>query len=110
MGNRNFLIGCRHVLVTVLALFTGNLLFAADDNLGESVLNDATDSLRRLVDSLVTFLQVVMGMGALVVLAMVIFKVFKGDREAAEKLAWWFAGLTLGFVLLAVVSKLVKGM
>ena len=77
------------------------------DNLGEAVIEEATGALSDLVDSIVTLLQVVMGLGAIIVLAIVIFKVFKGDREAAEKLAWWVAGLTLGFVLLSVVSGLI---
>lgn len=79
----------------------------ADDNLGKEVIESATDGLVDLLDSLVTLLQVVMGLGALVCLTIVIFKVFKGDREAAEKLAWWVAGLTIGFVLITVVKNLI---
>lgn len=77
------------------------------DNLGEQVIDEATDALSELVSSVVTLLQVVMGLGAIVVLAIVVFHMFKGDREAAEKLAWWVAGLTIGFVLLSVVSNLI---
>ena len=80
---------------------------AATDNLGQEVIEEASSALYDLLDSVVTLLQIVMGLGAIVVLAIVIFKVFKGDREAAEKLAWWVAGLTLGFVLLSVVSNLI---
>lgn len=77
-------------------------------NEGVQVLNSAKQGLSNLLDTLVGLLKVVMGLGALVVLAIVIFKVFKGDREAAEKLAWWVAGLTLGFVLMTVVQNIVK--
>lgn len=81
--------------------------YATSDNLGQEVLESATDGLVELLDSLVTLLQVVMGLGALICLTIVIFKVFKGDREAAEKLAWWVAGLTIGFVLITVVKNLI---
>lgn len=80
---------------------------AETENLGEQVITEASGALYGLLDSVVKLLQIVMGLGAIVVLAIVIFKVFKGDREAAEKLAWWVAGLTLGFVLLSVVSNLI---
>ncbi len=77
------------------------------ENLGKEVIESSAAALYDLVDSVVTLLQIVMGLGAIVVLAIVIFKVFKGDREAAEKLAWWVGGLTLGFVLLIVVKNLI---
>lgn len=76
-------------------------------NLGQEVIENSTDALRELLDSVVTLLQVVMGLGAIVVLAIVIFQVFKGEREAAQKLAWWVVGLTLGFTLLTVVQGLI---
>ena len=79
----------------------------AQSNLGQEVLESSTDALKDLLDSLVTLLQVVMGLGAIVVLAIVIFQVFKGEREAAQKLAWWVVGLTLGFTLLTVVQNLI---
>ncbi len=82
--------------------------FAAQaQNLGQAVIEDSTDALKELLDSVVTLLQVVMGLGAIVVLAIVIFQVFKGEREAAQKLAWWVVGLTLGFTLLTVVQGLI---
>ena len=79
----------------------------AQNNLGQAVIEDSTDALKELLDSVVTLLQVVMGLGAIVVLAIVIFQVFKGEREAAQKLAWWVVGLTLGFTLLTVVQGLI---
>lgn len=71
------------------------------------MLGASTGALQGLVESLVTFLQVAMGVGAIVVLVIVIFQVFQGEREAAKKLAWWVAGLTLGFTLLTVVSNII---
>ena len=95
--------------VGALLLALGSYLPASaqSENLGKEVIESSASALYDLLDSVVTLLQIVMGMGAIVVLAIVIFKVFKGDREAAEKLAWWVAGLTLGFVLLIVVKNLI---
>lgn len=77
-------------------------------DMGGQLLSAANGSLKGLVQNLVELLQTVMGLGALVTLAIVIFKVFKGDREAAEKLAWWVGGLAVGFVLLSVVAGLIQ--
>lgn len=79
----------------------------AQMNLGQQVIENSTSALQGLVTSVVNLLQVVMGFGAIIVLAIVIFQVFQGEREAAKKLAWWVVGLTLGFSLLTVVSNLI---
>lgn len=97
------------VLTAAFSLASATGFAQSGDNLGQEVIEAATDGLTGLLDSVVTLLQVVMGLGAIVVLAIVVFKILKGDREAAEKLAWWIAGLTLGFVLLTVVSNLIPG-
>ena len=94
------------VALAVCSLYSVSAM-AQSDNLGQQVIEEASGALYDILDSVVTLLQIVMGLGAIIVLAIVIFKVFKGDREAAEKLAWWVAGLTLGFVLLSVVSNLI---
>lgn len=75
---------------------------------GVTVLTEAENALRTIVENVISLLRVVLGLGALVTLVIVIFKLFKGDREAAEKIAWWVAGLTLGFVLLSVVGNLIR--
>lgn len=96
-----------------IAMLTAGLMLIsplaqAQINLGEQVLSESKEAMTDLLDSLVELLQVVMGIGAIVVLAIVIFQVFKGEREAAQKLAWWVVGLTLGFTLLTVVSNLIS--
>ena len=95
------------VAMAVCSMYSVSAMAKSSSNLGQEVIEEASSALYDLLDSVVTLLQIVMGLGAIVVLAIVIFKVFKGDREAAEKLAWWVAGLTLGFVLLSVVSNLI---
>jgi len=107
MKNLSKLTNKARIAVLSAALSLSSAAGYAQDNLGVEVLDSAKDGLVELLDSLVTLLQVVMGLGALVCLTIVIFKVFKGDREAAEKLAWWVAGLTIGFVLITVVKNLI---
>lgn len=99
----------RYGVAAVLVALWGYLPASAQtgENLGKEVIESSASALYDLLESVVTLLQIVMGLGAIVVLAIVIFKVFKGEREAAEKLAWWIAGLTLGFVLLIVVKNLI---
>lgn len=105
---KSFLIRAKIAFLTAGLMLVGTVADAqAGLNLGETVLTESTSALRNLLDSIVSLLQVVMGIGAIVVLAIVIFQVFKGEREAAQKLAWWVVGLTLGFTLLSVVSGLI---
>lgn len=94
--------------ILALATVCSSSLFAADDDMGRQVIQGATSALQGIVEDVVKLLQVVMGLGAIVVLGIVIFQVFQGEREAAKKLAWWVAGLTIGFVLLTVVSNLIR--
>lgn len=104
---KRILIKAEVALLSAGLMLIAPLANAAGDNLGKDVLDESRGALVGLMDSVVSLLQVVMGLGAVVVLAIVIFQVFKGEREAAQKLAWWVLGLTLGFTLLTVVSNLV---
>lgn len=81
--------------------------FAETDYTGQTVLNSISVSLSSIVESVVSVLRIVMGLAALVTLVIVVSKLLKGEREAAEKIAWWVAGLTVGFVLLSVVQNLI---
>jgi small-conductance mechanosensitive channel len=109
---KNFLIQGRRRFILAFYSFmlfiTSSVDSMAQDTYGSQVITSTTTQLRNLTSSITTLLRVVMGLGALVTLTIVIFKVFKGDREAAEKLAWWVAGLAIGFVLLTVVSNLIS--
>ena len=98
----------RVAFCTAMCALTGSYVASAQgDNFGVEVLNSSKEQLVDLVDSLVSLLQVVLGLGALVTLVMVIFNILKGEREAAQKIAWWVVGLTIGFVLITVVKNLV---
>lgn len=76
-----------------------------DDNIGNAILNESADSMQKLVVGLVRVLQIALGLGALVTLVMVIFNLFKAEREAAQKVGWWVVGLALGFALMSVVAS-----
>ena len=51
-------------------------------------------------------LRIVMGIGALIAIVILVFNIMGGKPESARKLAWWFAGLTLGFILLSILQGL----
>lgn len=60
-------------------------------------------------DSFLRLLQIVLVLGAMITLVLVIFDFMSGRQEAGRKLAWWFAGLTLGFVFLSIIIGLTSG-
>lgn len=92
----------RQAICCMALCLIGTVAFAETD-----VLNSISTSLKGIVENVVNLLRIVLGLGALVTLVIVVFKIFKGEREAAEKIAWWVAGLTIGFVLLSVVKGLI---
>lgn len=78
-------------------------------NEGQQVLSAADQGLRSLETTLVSLLKGLIGLGALITLAMLVFKLLKKDREAAESVAWWVGGFTIAFVLISVVQRIVFG-
>ena len=76
-------------------------------NEGMQVLSEADNALRGLEGTLVNLLKGIIGLGALITLAILIFKLLKKDREAAESIAWWVGGFTIAFVLISVVERIV---
>lgn len=77
------------------------------ENEGQQVLQQADLALRGLESTLVSLLKGIIGLGALITLAILIFKLLKKDREAAESIAWWVGGFTIAFVLISVVQRIV---
>ena len=107
---KSFILSAKYYVLTAAVLMAGGIpaMAAKSDSMGRELLTETNDALGNILEDLATLLQTIMGLGGLVVLVTVIFKVFKGDREAAEKLAWWAAGLVIGFVLITVVKNLIK--
>ena len=92
------------IFVTLFALSSG-LCFAQGQ--GATIVNGISNELNGMMQSFVTLLKIVLGIGALITLAMVIFNVLKGEREAAQKMAWWVVGLSVGFAMLSIIPNLV---
>lgn len=76
---------------------------------GAGMLEAGTDAGKNLINSLVRFLQIGLGIAALVTLVMVIYNLFKQEREAATKLIWWVVGLAVGFGLMTALSGMLQG-
>ena len=70
----------------------------AQDNLGEQLLTESNRQFVSLGTSLVAFLRTILLLGGLICLVVVVYDVIKGEREAAQKLGKWAAGLIIGFV------------
>lgn len=99
---------CKIALCTAMVYFsTGYVYGQTSDTYGSQVITKSSQALYGLLESVANLLRVILGIGALVTLVMVIFNIFKGEREAATKIAWWVAGLTLGFILISVVKGII---
>ena len=70
----------------------------AQDNLGEQLLTESNRQFVSLGTSLVAFLRTILLLGGLICLVVVVYDVIKGEREAAQTLGKWAAGLIIGFV------------
>lgn len=92
------------VLTLMVSLFSSAPVLAQNE--GQQVLQQATSSFSQLLDSLGRFLRVALGAGALIMLVMAVYQLMKGERDAAQKLAYWVVGLALGFALLTVVLNI----
>lgn len=100
--------GLRVAVLTVLAGAATGVPAFAQSNEGATVLDQATESFRNLLQNLANFLRIALGAGALIMLVMAVYQLMKGERDAAQKLAYWVVGLALGFALLSVVLRVTQ--
>ena len=91
----------------VMFLFSGSVYAQLGGTEGAQILDQASQTMGSLVDGVVRIIQIAMGLGALITLALAIFNIMKGEREAAQKLGYWVIGLALGFALVSVVAGLI---
>lgn len=68
----------------------------------------AIGGMRSLYGSLARLLQIIIGIGALFVLVLIVFRILQGDKEAAAKLGWWLVGLAFGFTMITVLAEIAK--
>jgi len=97
----------RFALCALVALFHSSLAFG-QVSLGNDLLDETSTSLLGLLSSLVNLLRIAIGTGGLVSLVIAIFEVIKGERDAAGKVAKWFLGLAIGFVVLQVLYSFIE--
>lgn len=109
MNFKKFGAGAKVALCSLMVALIGgvNTAFAQID--GSQMLDAGTSAGKNLIASLVRFLQIGLGIGALVTLVMVIYNLFKQEREAAIKLVWWVVGLAVGFALMTALSNMLQG-
>lgn len=55
---------------------------------------------------LAVFMAAVLGLAAVVTLVMVVYEIFRGDRDSVRKLVNWLLILLVGFVIFAVFGGL----
>ena len=64
----------------------------------------ATEKVLGLYSHMAALLKYVLAVGALVSLTVLIVKLFKGEKEAAERLIYWVLGLSVGFALIVLLE------
>lgn len=78
-----------------------------DPNIGKTILQDTQRSLSGLVDDIIGVVQILLGIAAIVSLFVVIYNIWKQERDAAQKAIWWVVGLSAGWAALYVVGQLI---
>ena len=91
---------------SIPAFLTACLLSFSPCCLADNPWGAATSGMKSLYGSVASLLQIVLGIGAVVVLVEVVLKFMKEEREAATKLIWWLLGLAIGFAMLSVLRGL----
>ncbi len=75
--------------------------------MGQSILSNTESALSQLVGNIIGVLQILLGIAALVSLFVVIYNIFKQERDAAQKAIWWVVGLAAGWAAMTVVGNLI---
>lgn len=97
----------RHIAFSLVLFLQGLAAFGEDTE--ENPFADAKQGILGFFKPVVSLVETGMVLAAGFVLVAVVVKLMSGDRESAKKLAWWVVGLTVGFVLLAVLSAVSDG-
>ena len=97
--------GAKVALCSAMVCLTGAVDEAYAQIDGNALLNSGTDTGKGLIVNIVRFLQIGLRIGALVMLVIVIYKLFKQEREAATGLIWWVVGLAVGFGLMTALAN-----
>ena len=105
-------LGAKVALCSVMVALTGGVenvyAQAAGGVDGSALLEAGSTAGKNLISSLVRFLQIGLGIAALVTLVVVIYNLFKQEREAATKLIWWVVGLAVGFGLMTALTSIIN--
>ena len=80
-------------------------LTASAQNVGGQFIDSITSEGKNLIGNICKLVKVVIIIIAAVQLASKAGKAIKGDREVAESLAWWIAGLVVGFIAVDLLQK-----
>ena len=51
-------------------------------------------------------LKIFLGIGAIIMLVMIMLRIMEGNRDAAMKLFWWLISYIAGFIVLVVIDKI----
>lgn len=102
----NIPVWLRTALATVAAFLFCNVAFAQGGGGADAsaVLDSISNQMESMVSTVITIARIGMIIGGVILLIMVIFNLFKGERDAAGKLGWWVVGLAIGLGILTIVQ------
>lgn len=109
---KNFGTGAKMALATIAAGFVAGTQQAmaqttSGQQMGQQILSQTESAMSGLVSSIIGVLQILLGIAALVSLFVVIYNIFKQERDAAQKAIWWVVGLAAGWAAMTVVGNLI---
>jgi len=102
-----FSCGARAAIATVVCGFVAGTQMAYASG-AAGIIDGVNSGISGLAGSIMKLLKILLAIGALVSLFMVIYNIFKQERDAAQKAIWWVVGLAAGYAAIEVVGRLIN--
>ncbi|MEG0891996.1 MAG: DUF4134 family protein [Bacteroidales bacterium] len=95
--NKKYLLGLCLLLLPLTMLAQGDL---------SGALTEGTTQLKTISKNVISGIQIILAIGAIVSIALVFYKASKGDQDASDKAQSFFFALLFAAIALFVVQKL----
>lgn len=107
---KKFGVGARLAVCTAVAGFISGsqTAFAQTTAGGNAILDGTQSTLAGLVESVIRVVQTLLAIAAIVSLFVVIYNIWKQERDAAQKAIWWVVGFAAGWAGLMLVGNIVR--
>lgn len=86
-----------------------NAAYAQAQDIGHEILNETQSTMTDLIMDIIGVVQTLLAIAAIVSLFVVVYNIWKQERDAAQKAIWWVVGLAAGWAALYAIGSLVGG-